>query len=165
MSARLAIATLHLSNGARLGLCRLPGDEGDLAGDLAAILAWRPALVLSLTEASEMGPSGGLGDRLAAAGIGWRHWPIQDFGVPPDASWPTLAAVLHAVLDGGGALLVHCRGGRGRSGTVALRLMVERGEDHRAALTRLRAARPGAVETSAQLLWALRGRRRSPHGG
>lgn len=154
----LAIATVDVAGRGRLGIAPLPGAAGALATDIASLLAWRPALVLSLTEIHEMGPSGDLGDRLASAGIGWRHWPIRDFGVPPDAGWPTLAAELHGLLDAGRGVLLHCRGGRGRSGTVALRLMVERGEDHHAALTRLRAARPGAVETVAQLRWAAGGR-------
>jgi hypothetical protein len=45
-------------------------------------------------------------------------------------------------------------GGCGRSGTALLRLMVESGEDPIPALTRLRAARPCAVETPAQFAWA-----------
>jgi hypothetical protein len=40
---------------------------------------------------------------------------------------------------------------------IALRLMVERGEPAEAALARLRAARPGAVETAEQLAWAQAG--------
>ena len=41
-----------------------------------------------------------------------------------------------------------------RSGMIALRLMVERGADPDEALKRLRAVRPGAVETDEQRLWA-----------
>jgi len=40
---------------------------------------------------------------------------------------------------------------------IALRLLVERGEDASSALARLRAARPRAVETDAQLAWASAG--------
>ena len=57
----------------------------------------------------------------------------------------------------GEGLLLHCRGGQGRSGMIALRLLVERGEAPDAGLTRLRQARPGAVETAAQLAWASGG--------
>ena len=105
-----------------------------------------------------MAPCGALGARLAEAGIAWRHWPIRDFGVPAGSDWPRLAAALHSVLDGGGAVLLHCRGGRGRSGMVALRLLVERRAEPRAELARLRAVRSGAVETRAQLRWAIRRR-------
>jgi len=57
-------------------------------------------------------------------------------------------------LQGGGRVLIHCRGGCGRSGMAALRLMIESGEEAGAALSRLRALRPCAVETEAQMAWA-----------
>ena len=53
--------------------------------------------------------------------------------------------------------MIHCFGGCGRSGMAALRLMVEAGEDADEALERLRAVRPCAVETDAQLRWARAG--------
>lgn len=47
-------------------------------------------------------------------------------------------------------MLVHCRGGLGRAGTVAAALLIELGETPREALRKVRAARPGAVETRGQ---------------
>lgn len=151
-----AIATLPLAGGGRLGVCRLP----HLPADLLAILAWKPAAVVSMTEASEMTLCPDLGRVLAEAGIAWLHLPIRDFSGPDGASrdaWPELARRLHAILDRGGGVLLHCRGGKGRSGMIAMRLMVERGEPAAAALAQLRAARPGAVETAGQLAWAEAG--------
>lgn len=143
----------------RIGICRLPGRSGDIDGDVAAIRAWAPAVVVSMTEAAEMVRFGaaGLPALLARDGIGWRHFPIIDFGAPEGEVfpiWSALTAELHAALDAGGGVLLHCRAGLGRSGMVALRLLVERGEDAGAALDRIRAARPGAVETGAQAEWA-----------
>jgi len=54
-----------------------------------------------------------------------------------------------------GKVFAHCYGGKGRSGMVLLRLMVERGLDPDQALQDLRRVRPGAVETQAQWLWAI----------
>jgi protein-tyrosine phosphatase len=140
-----------------LALSPMPGRGGDLASDLERVLAWRPDLVVSMTEAAEMAPAKDMPHRLAQAGIGWRHFPITDYGIP-DASaeteWPHLSAEVLARLDQGERVLVHCMGGCGRSGMIALRLMLERGEDPAAALQRLRAARPCAIETEAQLHWA-----------
>lgn len=157
-----AIATLPLPRGGRLGVSRLPGAGGDLAADVAAIAAWRADLVVSMTETAEMERlgAGALPVSLGSAGIAWAHLPIRDFGAPDGASgpaWPDLSRRLHAVLDRGGSVLLHCRGGLGRSGMVALRLLVERGEDGPSAVERLRAVRPGAVETDAQMAWALAG--------
>ena len=50
----------------------------------------------------------------------------------------------------GGKVLVHCKGGLGRAGLVAARILVERGVPPRAAIDAVRTVRPGAVETAAQ---------------
>ena len=50
----------------------------------------------------------------------------------------------------GERVLIHCHGGRGRSGLVAARLLIDRGMDAPAALATVRRARPGAVETAGQ---------------
>lgn len=158
-----SIATLDLPGGGRLGISRLPGRSGDLAGDVGAIRDWNAAAIVSMTEADEMARKGaaGLPDAAQDSGIVWRHFPIRDYGAPEgaDACWPALAAELHRRLDAGEAVLLHCAGGKGRSGMVALRLMAERGLDPAAALAAIRAVRPGAVETQAQELWGAAGTR------
>ncbi|MGL5446174.1 MAG: dual specificity protein phosphatase family protein [Rhabdaerophilum sp.] len=153
------IATLDLGK-ARIGISRLPGRSGDLAGDIATIRDWGTAAVVSMTGFSEMVAKDvdDLAPLLAANGIAHFHFPIRDFGTPEqaDARWPELAALLHARLDAGEAVLLHCMGGHGRSGMVALRLLVERGMDSEAALRLIRQARPGAVETAAQVNWGMK---------
>jgi protein-tyrosine phosphatase len=154
-----AIASLALPAGGRIGLCRLPGRSGDLAGDVSVMRGWKPGIVVSMTEAAEMAEFGAadLPILLATSGIAWRHFPVVDFGAPESEllpQWATLSAELHAKLDAGEGVLLHCRGGLGRSGMIALRLLVERGERADAALARLRMVRPGAVETEAQEVWA-----------
>ena len=152
-----AIADLPLGAG-RLGICRMPGRAGDYAGDLGAVLGWGPALVLTMTGQDELERCGaaGLSRDLAAAGIAWRHLPVQDFGANSPGllqGWPGASAQAHAVLTGGGRVLAHCMGGCGRSGMALLRLMVEAGEAADAGLERLRAVRPCAVETEEQRAW------------
>ncbi|MFM9975930.1 MAG: hypothetical protein ACKVON_15320 [Beijerinckiaceae bacterium] len=153
------VATITLGGGGRIGLCRLPGRTGDLDADVSAIRDWHPTFVISMTESPEMASLGAadLPARLQALGIGWRHFSVVDYGVP-DATvselWPMIAHSLHAALDRSEGVLLHCRGGLGRSGMIALRLLTERGEEPGAALAVIRAVRPGAVETEAQRLWA-----------
>jgi protein-tyrosine phosphatase len=134
-----------------LALCPMPGRGGDFAGDLARLRGWRPDLVVSMTESHEMAAD--LPGALAGAGIGWRHFPVVDYGVP-DGGFDGLAAGIAGVLARGGRVLLHCMGGCGRSGMVALAVMVRAGEAPDAALARLRAVRPCAVETAAQQAWA-----------
>lgn len=147
---RLVFSISEISVGAGvLGLCPLPQ-----AMDVARLQDWRPDVVLTLVEnaeAADLSPY--LAPSLAAAGIAQRCFSIPDYGVPV-GDWSKASAELHAVLAKGGRIVVHCRGGCGRTGMIALRLMVELGEAPDAALARLRAVRPCAVETEAQRLWA-----------
>jgi hypothetical protein len=158
MSVGFTIHDLAVGGG-RLGLCRLPGRGVSYDVDFSRILDWQPDLVLSMTTLPEMAGTGAahLGEDLARNGIGWRHLPIVDFGAPGQgvvAAWPEVSALAAGILSSGGGVLAHCYGGCGRSGMAVLRLMVEAGEDAQAALIRLRAVRPCAVETEAQLAWA-----------
>lgn len=158
----LEIATIPLPNGARIGLCALPGRAGALDADLAAIERWKPNEVVSMTGEDEMerGGARALPQRLAEEDIKWRHFPVADFNDPSGdmaQAWKTLSDELHATLDAGGAVLCHCYAGRGRAGMVALRLLVERGEDPKEALERIRAVRPGALEAHSQFRWAAAG--------
>ena len=142
--------------GRQRGICPMPGRTGDYAGDLAVLLAWSPRLVVTLAETGELAARGAasLPADLAAAGVDWLNLPIPDFGTPPRGlrdRWPALSPRLLAT----DRMVVHCMGGCGRSGMILLRLMVEDGEAPDAALARLRSARPCAVETKAQMRWAI----------
>ena len=145
-----------------LAISPIPGLNGSYEDDLLAIHGWGARVVFSMTEKAELEcvGAGEIGAHMAAMGIAWHHLPIRDFGAPsPEvvAKWRLASDAAHAVLDTGGKVLIHCRGGCGRSGMAALRLLVERGEDASEALTRLRAVRPCAVETDAQYAWASKG--------
>ena len=152
------IFSLPSLNGA-LALSPLPGRSGAYAAVLARVVNWAPNLVLSMTETAEMHRvgAGQLGADLGAHGIGWVHLPIRDFGAPTGVTltaWPEASRRARSVLDQGGRVLVNCFGGCGRSGMAVVRVLVEAGEAPAAAVDRLRAVRPCAIETEAQLHWA-----------
>jgi len=103
-----------------------------------------------------------LGDEAKLRGLDWHHLPIRDVSVPSpafEAVWPTQSEALRGKLAAGENIVVHCRGGLGRAGMIAARLLVESGIDPKAAIARVRAVRPGAIETSAQDDWARTGPR------
>ncbi|WP_311136007.1 protein-tyrosine phosphatase family protein [Salipiger aestuarii] len=150
---------LRVSDGI-LALSALPGGDGDLAGDLQHVSDWQPSVVLALVTADELAAAGArdFGVFVADHGARWEHLPIRDFGIPDDVfeqRWTGVSRVIHNVLEGGGRVLVQCRGGCGRSGMVVLRLMTEAGEAPGDALARLRSVRPCAVETQEQMTWAM----------
>ncbi|KUJ76554.1 protein phosphatase [Ruegeria marisrubri] len=150
--------------GGTLAICPMPGRSGNYAEDLNTVAAWKPGLVISMTTEAEMIQEGArhFGTDIQGRASRWAHLPVEDFGVPPrevQARWPGVSASARHALSGGGRVLIHCRGGCGRSGMAALRLMVECGEGPAEALARLRAVRPCAVETDAQKEWAMQARR------
>ena len=142
-----------------LALSQIPGNSGDFEADISTLLQWKPDLVFSMITDHEFNrfKATDLPTRLHNAGINWQHLPIEDFGAPTSETadyWPTASKIARDVLNEGGKVLIHCRGGQGRSGMAALRIMVELGYEAEAALKRIRAVRPGAVETNAQEAWA-----------
>lgn len=143
-----------------LAISAMPGLNGSYEDDLLAIAGWGPRVVFSMTGMPELSAAGAgqIAEHMAAVGIAHYHLPILDFGAPSPATvrlWTPASDAAQAVLDTGGRVLIHCRGGCGRSGMAALRLLVERGEEPAEALSRLRAVRPCAVETHAQYIWAV----------
>ena len=87
---------------------------------------------------------------LARHGLAEVHLPTRDFAASsPDVLRRGVAAI-EDTLAAGQRAVVHCGGGRGRTGTLLACLLVARGEAPAAAIARVRQARPGAVETRAQ---------------
>lgn len=156
--SNLIVHALQVGGGT-LALTSVPGGGGDYDGDLDLIAAWAPGLVISMTTLAELVAvgAGELGCDIHRRASRWAHLPVADFSAPPaeiSQRWSEVSAAARHALSGGGRVLVHCRGGCGRSGMIVLRLMVECGERPDQALIRLRSVRACAVETDAQMDWA-----------
>lgn len=129
--------------------------QRDLATDIDALQHWGAAAVVTLMPQDELQAvqADGMGAACEARGIEWHHLPIQDVDVPDAAfetAWLYAGLRLREHLRAGRNVLLHCRGGLGRSGTIAARLLVELGWDAHAAIRAVRSQRPGAIETRAQ---------------
>lgn len=149
----------------RIGLTLCPGKvdpygaytnwKRSLSTDMDAIRDWGASVVVTLITDAEI-------DRLAVRGLSkavnnrgmdWYHLPIYDGCVPEadfEAEWETIGEDLKERLMNGEDILIHCRGGLGRAGTIASRLLVELGEDPNEAMARIREARQGAIENASQ---------------
>ena len=165
----LRIAELPWAEGGGLiGITFLPGKQQpdgmtgahnrDLGADLDVVAAWNAAVLITLVERHELERYGtpALGEHVRLRHMEWHHWPIADFHAPDqafDAAWPARSAMLRGLLARGGRVLVHCKGGQGRAGTIAARLLVDAGVPAEEAIARVRAVRPGAVEVTAQERW------------
>jgi ADP-ribosyl-[dinitrogen reductase] hydrolase len=83
----------------------------------------------------------------------WSHLPIVDISIPDERfekQWDVVGEALRSILRRRLDVLVHCRGGLGRAGTIAARLLVELGMEPIKAIASVRAVRPGAIETMEQ---------------
>jgi atypical dual specificity phosphatase len=91
--------------------------------------------------------------RLRRHGLREVHLAVRDFAAPsPGQIERGLDAVLET-LAAGEAAAIHCGGGLGRTGTVlACYLASSEGLGAEEAIRRIRAVRPGSVETPAQLV-------------
>lgn len=164
LNSPLRIAEIAFGAG-RIGITICPGKidalamtgpcARDLTIDVGTIAAWGARAVVTLLEDDEMTMLRvtGLGAAVVAAGMEWFHLPIQDVSIPDAAfeeHWKTAGPHLEGIVRDGGRVLIHCRGGLGRSGTVAAVMLVQLGISADHAIAQVRAARPGAIETERQ---------------
>ncbi|HDS1624244.1 TPA: cyclin-dependent kinase inhibitor 3 family protein [Stenotrophomonas maltophilia] len=175
----LQIATLPIGmNGGAIGVTFAPGKHQDAAMtgswardldiDLASLVAWGAQHLITLIEPWEFEELRiiSLAERAKAHGLMWHGLPIKD-GAAPDARlllpWQSIGPQLAAELLSGSRIVVHCKGGLGRAGTVASMLLIDTGcaSDGIDAIAKVRSVRPGAVETAEQeefiLNWSARG--------
>ena len=127
----------------------------DLGTDIDALAAWDATAVVTLMPMNELleVQAQGIGTACEAHGIEWHHLPIVDVSIPDEnfeIAWIYSGLRLREHLRAGRNVVLHCRGGLGRSGTIVARLLVEMGWDANEAINAVRAQRRGAIETSAQ---------------
>ena len=154
----------------RVGITFCPGKyhphamtgfwDRDLLLDLDAIRDWGAAAVVTLVEPKELIllRVESLGPEVHRRGMAWFHLPIVDATTPTaefERQWNAAGAELRMLLRNGRDVLVHCRGGLGRAGMIAARLLVELGIEPAVAIRRVRAVRPGAIETRQQEKYVL----------
>lgn len=153
------------ANGGEIGMIAYPGRilfpqhpreaERKLETDLRAIRNWGAKALVSLLEVYEFEllQIRGLPDKAWAAGLEWHHLPIRDMEIPErifEQAWLETGDRLRALLRSGQRVVLHCYAGLGRTGTIAARLLVEFGVTPEEAIRRVRAARPGAIQTKEQ---------------
>jgi protein-tyrosine phosphatase len=144
----------------RLGLTHRPGafvagsspdaDER-LERDVRSLARGHGASSLvTLLDPFELANAGRIDLAARRAGMRWSHYPVPDQATPTlEAARRKSRAILRD-LRAGRTVVLHCKAGLGRSGTLAACVLVEAGMSGGEAIRAVREARPGAVESAAQ---------------
>lgn len=122
-----------------------PGTGADLAASLDWLAAHGVGLVVTLTEASLDE------DALAVRALAGLHLPVADFTAPTIAQLDAFVGAAEAAIADGRKVAVHCLGGHGRTGTMLAAWLIAGGDTADVAIARVRALRPGSIETESQL--------------
>ena len=125
----------------RVFACRYPRGESALAD-----LAQQGISVLVNLHQRGHDPT-----RLARHGLVEVHIPVKDFSAPSPEQIARGIAVISEAVAAGERAAVHCGGGLGRTGTLLACYLVDQGWEAEEAIDRVRAARPGSVETAGQV--------------
>ena len=166
----LSFSTLQVGSGF-IGLTICPGKKGtslygndwdrDLGSDVKAIANWGASAVVTIMTDEELRvlSVGNLGLYVAKFGMEWYQIPVPDTAAPNYETleqWNYIRQRIHTRLKRGEKILIHCRGGLGRSGTLAAKILMDKGFSSKEAIERVRVTRPGAIETAEQELYLQR---------
>jgi ADP-ribosyl-[dinitrogen reductase] hydrolase len=162
---RVAKIVTSEENEAWVGLTMAPGrtDLGvsgqfdrSLENDLQCLIDLGATTIVPLVTDEELPLIGipDLFDRARGMGLEVRRFPFHDGGIPSDLE-ETLTFIdeLEARFHRGERLVVHCRGGLGRAGTIGACLRLRMGMDSEpdGAIASIRELRnPRAIETAGQ---------------
>lgn len=134
----------------------------DMATDVATVCSWGASHLVSLIEPWEFVELhiSELPRHAALANLQWHGLPIVDGKAPDEgflSAWATLGPTLSKALLDGKKVVVHCKGGLGRAGTVACMLLLDAGTviSGSEAIRKVRRVRPGAIETKEQEQFVL----------
>ena len=158
------IPSAWLETPGKLGITFAPGKQApswfgepwqrDLDLDLQRLVeVYHTDCLVSLLEEQEYSdlkiPD--LREKATALGMRVLHLPIPDGSTPPDAvAFQAVIQEAIALLRADKTVVVHCRGGLGRAGTITAAILITLGRSPNIAIQQVRETRPGAIENERQ---------------
>lgn len=136
-----------------------PGTkDSSLVDSLATLKQAGASAVISLMPASELAANGAedIGKQCQVQDMAWFHLPVADEQVPLEdfgQGWKASKQSILERLNAGQDIAIHCKGGSGRTGLIAARIMVEAGIPRADAIALVQALRPKAIQHPAHINW------------
>jgi protein-tyrosine phosphatase len=116
----------------------------------SAVVTLMPSAELALNGASEL-PA-----LCAELGLSWLHLPVADEQVPLadfDTAWLASRGQITDLLNADQAIAIHCKGGSGRTGLIAARILIDNGMPRNQAVSLVQTLRPKAIQHPAHAGW------------
>ena len=132
-----------------------PAGDAGLRADISALAALGVGALVSMLTPDEAARLGLSAEPAVAAdhGLEFLNVPIFDFGLPDD-DLTAASAWVRGLLHSGTHVVIHCRGGVGRSSILAGSVLVDEGMDSDEAWEAIEVARGRPVpDTPAQRAW------------
>lgn len=140
-------------NGAEIIMMPCPGTkEVDLENTISQLKGQGVTAILSMMVDEEMKKlnADNLPEVCQQNDIQWFNMATDDNKVPGEDSlskWDQYKAKLLEVINQGGKVAVHCKGGTGRTGVGVAMLLLELGRDGEQAIADVKALKPGAFNS------------------
>eukprot|EP01114_Cavostelium_apophysatum_P023788 TRINITY_DN9073_c0_g1_i2.p1 TRINITY_DN9073_c0_g1~~TRINITY_DN9073_c0_g1_i2.p1 ORF type:complete len:138 (+),score=1.43 TRINITY_DN9073_c0_g1_i2:247-660(+) len=124
--------------------------------DTETLIQLETDVLISLVRSSELRSMGipEMHETLQANSIEVIHCPIKDKWIP--SSMKVLVSVVNQICDRlreDKKIVVHCNGGKGRTGLVVAATLVRLGMEPNQAIAMIRHARPGMLRNPMQILY------------
>ncbi|MCW8996385.1 MAG: protein phosphatase, partial [Psychromonas sp.] len=135
---------------AKIILTPCPGTKGvALTTSLEQLKQEGAEAVLTLLTQAELDENGvsAIAAAVKALGMSWFHLPILDDHNPEQPfldAWQSAGPAVHRLLEQGKSIVVHCKGGSGRSGLITAQILLERGNALTPLMGCIKAVRPNA---------------------
>ena len=153
---------LPLKNGSHLIFTPCLGTKGaDLQASVQQLMQAGANAVVTMMPTEEMARLSvdTLPQVCEQQGLEWFHIPVEDDSAPASdfqEAWDRHKAKIQQLLDQKGGIVIHCRGGSGRTGLMAAILLVERGIELEKAVSMVKTLRPNSLEVPSHMEYLKR---------
>lgn len=149
--------TLNLPSGGQFIFTPCPGTKGEpLAESLNTLKQAGATDIVTMLSDEELAFLGvaDLGQQCEAAGLNWFQLPVEDDQGPQEPFFNAFKVhrdTLLQRLHNNATIVIHCRGGTGRTGMMAAILLLESGMDWETARSLIQSVRPKSLTIDSQV--------------